>query len=61
MKRVNQNVNDGEGDLLFYVIASNAPSDVWHYPDSDKWGFALPNGDDVYFRKSDVDYYDREE
>jgi uncharacterized cupin superfamily protein len=56
-----QIVNDGDSDLLFYVIANNTPSDVWHYPDSDKWGFALPNGDSVYFRKSDVDYYDREE
>jgi uncharacterized cupin superfamily protein len=56
-----QIVNDGEGDLLYYVIANNAASDIWHYPDSDKWGFALPNGDDVYFRTSEVDYYDREE
>jgi uncharacterized cupin superfamily protein len=53
--------NDGEGDLVYYVIANNAPSDVWHYPDSDKWGFDLPNGQSVYFRKSEVDYYDREE
>ena len=56
-----QIVNDGEGDLVYYVIANNAPSDVWHYPDSDKWGFSLPDGDDVYFRKSDVDYYEDEE
>lgn len=56
-----QIVNHGEGDLLYYVIANNAPSEVWHYPDSDKWGFALPNGDDVYFRRSAVDYFDGEE
>ena len=46
---------------VYYVIANNAPSEVWHYPDSDKWGFDLPNGQSVYFRKSEVDYYDREE
>jgi uncharacterized cupin superfamily protein len=56
-----QIVNDGEADLVYYVIADNAAYDIWHYPNSDKWGIALPNGEDVYFRKSDVDYYDREE
>jgi uncharacterized cupin superfamily protein len=56
-----QIVNDGDGDLLYYVLANNAPSDLWHYPDSDKWGFALPNGDDLYFRTSPVGYFDREE
>lgn len=56
-----QIVNDGEGDLLYYVIANNAASDVWHYPDSDKWGFQLTNGDSVFFRKSAVDYFDGEE
>jgi uncharacterized cupin superfamily protein len=56
-----QLINDGEGDLLYYVIANNAASDVWHYPDSDKWGFSLPDGDDLYFRTSEVGYYDGEE
>ena len=56
-----QLINDGEGDLLYYVIANNAASDVWHYPDSDKWGFALSNGDDSYFRKSEAGYYAGEE
>jgi len=56
-----QLLNDGADDLLYYVIANNAPGDVWHYPDSDKWGFALPDGEDHYFRASPVDYFDREE
>jgi uncharacterized cupin superfamily protein len=56
-----QIVNDGDGDLLYYVVANNARSDVWYYPDSDKWGFVLPNGEDVYFRKTDVSYFDDEE
>ena len=56
-----QILNDGDADLHYYVIANNVPSEVWHYPDSDKWGFVLPSGDDVYFRKSDVNYWDAEE
>ncbi len=56
-----QILNEGAGDLVYYVIANNAVSDVWHYPDSDKWGFALPNGDDVYFRKTDIAYFEGEE
>jgi uncharacterized cupin superfamily protein len=56
-----QLLNDGAEDLLYYVIANNAPADVWHYPDSGKWGFALPDGDDRYFRPTEVDYFDGEE
>jgi uncharacterized cupin superfamily protein len=56
-----QLVNDGEDDLTYYVIANNSVSDVWHYPDSNKWGFALPDGEDAYFRTKEVGYYDREE
>jgi uncharacterized cupin superfamily protein len=56
-----QLVNDGADDLRYYVIANNAPADVWHYPDSDKWGFARPDGDDLYFRAAEVDYFDGEE
>lgn len=57
-----QIINDGDADLLYYVIANTAPSDVWYYPDSDKWGFTLANGDDFYFRTpTEVSYYDGEE
>ena len=56
-----QIVNDGQGDLLYYVIANNAPADFWHYPDSDKWGFPTPDGEDVYFRRTGVDYFEGEE
>jgi uncharacterized cupin superfamily protein len=31
-------INTGRKDLLYYVIANNSPTDVWHYPDSNKWG-----------------------
>ena len=56
-----QIINDGGADLVYYVIANNAPADVWRYPDSDKWGVALPNGKDLYFRAAEVGYFDGEE
>jgi uncharacterized cupin superfamily protein len=56
-----QLINDGPEDLLYFVIANNDPSDFWYYPDSDKWGIPTPDGDDLYFRPTKVDYYDREE
>lgn len=45
-------------DLLFYVIASNAPVDYWEYPDSGKWGFRAPR---KIFRPVDAGYWDGEE
>ncbi len=54
-----QILNTGDGDLLYYVIANNAPADFYHYPDSDKWG--LSQEDLGYFRIRPVDYYDGEE
>ena len=55
-----QITNNGKADLLYYVIANNSPLDVWHYPDSKKWGWPLGRGK-FFFRKSSVDYYDGEE
>ncbi|HYP16325.1 MAG TPA: cupin domain-containing protein [Opitutus sp.] len=45
-------------DLVFHLIASNAPVEYWHYPDSNKWGLRSPRG---YFRATAVDYWDGEE
>lgn len=53
-----QIINSGATDLLYYVIASNAPSDVCHYPDSNKW--ALP-GSDKTVRVQPMNYYEGEE
>jgi len=53
-------INTGKTDLLYYVIANNAPVDIWHYPDSNKWGWSIGRGDH-YFRRSRADYYDGEE
>jgi uncharacterized cupin superfamily protein len=54
-----QIINTGTVDLLYYVIANNAPTDIWHYPDSNKWGW--PSAGGAIFRKSDADYFDGEE
>lgn len=53
-----QIINSGATDMIYYVIANNAPSDVCHYPDSDKW--ALP-GQDKTVRVQQMNYYDGEE
>jgi uncharacterized cupin superfamily protein len=45
-------------DLTFYIVADNPPVDVFHYPDSNKYG-TRPLG--KYFRLDEVDYFDGEE
>jgi uncharacterized cupin superfamily protein len=45
-------------DLLFYLIADNAPVEYCHYPDSQKWVFRTPRKS---FRATDVDYWADEE
>ena len=54
-----QIINTGKENLLYYVIANNAPADFYHFPDSNKWGFSLENVGT--FRIREVDYYDGEE
>jgi uncharacterized cupin superfamily protein len=53
-----QIINTGRRDLVFYIIADNPPVDIFHYPDSGKWGLR-PHG--KYFRMDQADYYDGEE
>jgi uncharacterized cupin superfamily protein len=53
-----QFTNTGVDDVLYYLIADNPPVDIWHYPDSDKWGFRSPR---KFFRATEVDYWDGEE
>src|SRR5690606_32660783 len=53
-----QLINTGDVDLDYFLIADNPPVDVWHYPDSSKWGFRPHGG---IFRRVDVHYYDGEE
>ena len=48
--------NDGEEDLLYYVVANNPVEDVVNYPDSGKWLAARH-----VFRMVEADYFDGEE
>ncbi len=53
-----QIINTGSEDLVFYVVADNPPVDIFHYPDSGKWGFR-PHG--KFFRTTAAEYFDGEE
>jgi len=55
-----QLTNTGSVDLDYLLVADNPPppSDICHYPDSNKWGFRAPR---KIFRATDVDYHDGEE
>jgi mannose-6-phosphate isomerase-like protein (cupin superfamily) len=36
-----QLINTGRKDLVYHVVANNSAADIWHYPDSGKWGFSV--------------------
>ena len=57
--QAHQLINDGEEDLVVYVVADNPMGEYWYQPDSTKWGVALPKRS--YVRSESVDYYDGEE
>ena len=49
-----QLINTGRVDLVYNVVANNSPADIWHYPDSDKWGFSVGP---TWFRLTPVKAY----
>ncbi len=51
--------NDGDEDLVFYVIADNPIGESCHYPDSGKWIVRSPER--TLIRSEPLDYYDGEE
>ena len=51
--------NDGEQDLILYVVADNPVGECWYYPDSKKVGVPLPER--RFLRGDALDYYDGEE
>jgi len=51
--------NEGEDDLIVYVIADNPMGESTHYPDSDKWTVRSPERRTL--RSEHIDYYDGEE
>ena len=54
-----QITNDGNIDLLLYVVADNPIGESCHYPDSGKWSVPLPARRLV--RSEPLEYYDGEE
>jgi uncharacterized cupin superfamily protein len=54
-----QLINDGEQDLIVYVIADNPIGESCHYPDSNKWIVRSPER--RLIRSEALDYFDGEE
>lgn len=54
-----QFINDGNDDLVVYVIADNPIGESCHYPDSDKWVVTSPER--RLMRSEPLDYFDGEE
>lgn len=52
-------VNTGDEELVYYIIADNPPTDVYYYPDSDKWGIRGAKGN-IRFRET-THYWDGED
>ena len=53
-----QLINNGDEDLVYYVVADNAPTDFWYYPDSGKFGARSLR---KFFRLQETSYWDGEE
>lgn len=50
-----QLINTGRRDLVYHVVANNSVADIWHYPDSGKWGFTA--GPPTFFKATPVAAY----
>jgi uncharacterized cupin superfamily protein len=53
-----QLINNGETDLVLYVVADNPTGEACCYPDSDKWLVPLPERG--ILRGGKADYYEGE-
>jgi uncharacterized cupin superfamily protein len=54
-----QLINDGQEDLILYVVADNPIGESAHYPDSGKWLVRSPER--RLLRSESIEYYDGEE
>jgi len=54
-----QITNDGQQDLILYVVADNPLGESCYYPDNQKWGVTSPQ--QRMIRSEALDYYDGEE
>ena len=53
-----QLTSTGGDDLLYSLVADNPPTDIWHYPDSNKRGHSTTRD---FFRMTSANYWDGEE
>ena len=53
-----QVTNDGPDEFVCHIIADNPPADIFHYPESNKWGIKPHR---KFFRMMETDYFDGEE
>ena len=54
--------NDGDVDLVLYMVADNPINETCYYPDSGKWAVDIPDDRIVRANSPDsLDYYDGEE
>lgn len=51
--------NDGDQDLVVFVVADNPFGEFWYQPDSKKWSVSLPKR--THIRSESLDYFDGEE
>lgn len=54
-----QLINDGEEDLVVYIVADNPVGESCHYPDSEKW--MVRSRARAIIRSPAIDYYNGEE
>ena len=57
--QAHQFFNDGNEDLVIYVVADNPAGESFYYPDSEKWGVQSPIRRNL--RSDSIDYFDGEE
>lgn len=53
-----QFTNTGTDDVDYLIIADNPTTDIWFYPDSNKWGHSTSR---KFFQMNPVNYWDGEE
>ncbi len=50
--------NEGTEEFICHIVADNPPADIFHYPESNKWGIRPQR---KFFRMIETDYFDGEE
>jgi uncharacterized cupin superfamily protein len=56
-----QVLNNGETDLVFYIVADNPVGETSYYPDSDKWGLPMNVNGPILRNGPSLDYFLDEE